>query len=56
MRQNGDMVARDTMYYKACLSNLYKKAPAKLLEGYYTDHERKLHGIAFWRSWYECNW
>lgn len=47
MRQNGDMVAQDTMYYKVCLSNLYKKAPAKLLVGYFTDHERKLHGIAF---------
>ena len=40
------MIAQDAMYHKACLSNLYRKASAKQLEGHYTDEERKLRGIA----------
>ena len=45
--QNGDMITQDAMYHKACLSNFYRKASAKRLEGHYTDEMRKLPGIAF---------
>ena len=41
------MIAQDTMYHKVCLSNFYRKASAKQLEGQYMDEERKLHGTVF---------
>ena len=45
--QNGDMIVQDAMYHKACLSNFYRKVSAKQLEGYYIDHKKKIHRIAF---------
>lgn len=41
------MIAPDAMYHKVCLSNFYRKASAKQLEGHYMDEERKLHGTVF---------
>ena len=35
------------MYHKVCLSNLYRSASYKQLEGNFSDYERKLQGIAF---------
>ena len=43
--QSGGMIAQHAMYHKVCLSNFYRKASAKQLEGHYTDEERKLHGL-----------
>ena len=45
--QNGDMIVQDAMYHKACLSNFYRKVSVKQLEGYYIDHKKKIHRIAF---------
>ena len=45
--QNGDLIAQDAMYHKVCLSNLYRSASYKQLEGNFSDYERKLQGIAF---------
>ena len=45
--QNGDLIAQDAMYNKVCLSNLYRSASYKQLEGNFSDYERKLQGIAF---------
>ena len=35
------------LYHKVCLSNFYRKASAKQLEGHYTHEERKLDDIEF---------
>ena len=45
--QNGDLIAQDAMYHKVCLSNLYRSASYKQLEGNFSDYEKKLQGIAF---------
>ena len=45
--QSGDLIAQGTMYHKVCLSNLYRSASYKQLEGNFSDYERKLQGIAF---------
>ena len=45
--QNGDMIAHDALYHKACLSNLYRTASNKQLGGYFSDGHRRLSGIAF---------
>ena len=45
--QNGDMIAQDAVYHKACLSNLYRSASNKQLGGYFSNEQRKLSGIAF---------
>ena len=46
--QNGDMIAQDATYHRACLTNLYKKASkAQVGDGDISDDERKIHGIAF---------
>ena len=45
--QNGDMIAQDAVYHKACVSNLYRTASNKHLGGYFSDEQRKLSGIAF---------
>ena len=45
--QNGDLIAQDAMYHKVCLSNLYRSASYKQLEGNFSDSERKLQGIVF---------
>ena len=45
--QNGDLIAQDAMYHKVCLSNLYRSASYKQLEGKFSDYERKLQGITF---------
>ena len=45
--QNGDLIAQDAMYHKVCLSNLYRSASYKQVEGNFSDYERKLQGIAF---------
>ena len=41
------MIAQYAMCHKVCLSNFYRKASAKQLEGHYMDEERKLHDTAF---------
>ena len=45
--QQGDMIAQDALYHRKCLLDLYRKANAKQVEGYYTELERQLHGITF---------
>ena len=45
--QNGDMIAQDAVYHKACVSNLYRTGSNKHLGGYFSDEQRKLSGIAF---------
>ena len=45
--QNGDLIAQDAMYHKVCLSNFYRSASYKQLEGNFSDYKRKLQGIAF---------
>ena len=45
--QGGDLIAKDAMYHRVCLTNLYSKASSVQLEGNFNDDERKLHGIAF---------
>ena len=45
--QNGDLIAQDAMYHKVCLSNLYRSASYKQLEGNFSDYERKLQRITF---------
>ena len=35
------------MYHKVCLSNLYRSASYKQLEGNFSDYERKLQRITF---------
>ena len=45
--QNGDIIAQDAMYHKVCLSNLYRSASYKQLEGNFSDYERKLQRITF---------
>ena len=45
--RNGDLIAQGTMYHKVCLSNLYRSASYKQLEGNFFDYEKKLQGIAF---------
>ena len=39
--QGGDLIAKDAMYHRVCLSNLYRKASSAQLEGHFNDHERK---------------
>jgi len=48
--QQGDMIAQDAQYHRKCILELYRNASTKKLEGYYTDEQRQLHGIAFQRS------
>ena len=45
--QNGDLIAQDAMYHRVCLNKLCKTASSLQLDGYITDRERKLRGIAF---------
>ena len=45
--QNGDMIAQDVVYHKACLSGLYRTASNKQLGGYFSDGQRRFIGIAF---------
>lgn len=45
--QNGDMIAQDAAYHKACLSNVYRSASNKQLGGNFSKEQRKLCGIAF---------
>ena len=39
--QNGDLIAQDAMYHKVWLSNLYRSASYKQLDGNFSDYERK---------------
>ena len=41
------MIAQDAEYHRLCLLDLYRRANMKQLEGYYSDEERQIHGIAF---------
>ena len=44
--EQGDMIAQDAMYHSKCITELYRRANTRQLEGHYTDPERQLHGIA----------
>ena len=41
------MIAWDVKYHKNCLSKSYRSTANKQLEENFSDHERKLQGIAF---------
>ena len=41
------MIAQDIKYQRNCLSKSYRSAANKQLEGNFSDHERKLRGVAF---------
>ena len=45
--QYGDMIVQDAKYYRNCQSKLCRSAANKQLEGNFSNHERKLRGVAF---------
>ena len=45
--QQGLVITQDALYHRKCRLDLYRKANDKQ-QGYYTDVQRQLHGIAFY--------
>ena len=41
------MMAQDAKYHMNCLSKLHGSSANKQLEGNFSDHKRKLRGVAF---------